>query len=84
MFFSPMIPSSAQIQNYKTTYGLTATPEIDAGFYFDLAIRSLTAVHDMKLVGSWPEITYRKCSEYTTGDAPIDRAIDLVTSMKVI
>ena len=80
MFFSPMLKSSAQIKNY----GLTATPEIDAGFYFDLAIRSLTAVHNMKSVGSWPEITYSKCSEFTAGDAPIDRAIDLVSSMKVI
>ena len=85
--FFPKLPSSALIHGYKNKYSLTATPEIDAGFYFDLAIRSLTAVHNMKLGGSWPEITYTKCSEYTAetaGDYPIDRVIDLESSLKVI
>ena len=84
MVFFPKLPSSALIHGYKNKYSLTATPEIDAGFYFDLAIRSLTAVHNMKLGGSWPEITYTKCSEYTAGDDPIDRVIDLEANMKVI
>jgi len=79
-FFSPMLPSSAQIRSYKSMYGLTAKPEIDAGFYFDLAVRSLTAVHNMKAGGSWPEMTYTKCSEYTS-DVPIDRSIDLLASV---
>ena len=81
-FFAPILPSSAQIRSYKSMYGLTATPEIDAGFYFDLAVRSLTAVHNMKSGGSWPEMTYTKCSEYTS-DVPIDRSIDLISSIKV-
>jgi len=82
-FFSPILPSSAQIRSYKTMYGLTATPEIDAGFYFDLTVRSLTAVHNMKSGGSWPEMTYTKCSEYTS-DVPIDRSLDLVSSIKSV
>ena len=79
VFFSPKLPSSDQ-----NMYGLAATPKIDARFYFDLAKMSLTAVRNMKSEEIWPEITYAKCSEFTTGDAPIDRAIDLATSMKVI
>ena len=81
-FFAPIMPSSAKINSYKTMYGLSATPEIDAGFYFDLTLRSLTAVHNMKSGGSWPEMTYTKCSEYTS-DVPIDRSIDLISSFKV-
>jgi len=82
-FFSPIIPSSAQMRSYRSMYGLTATPEIDAGFYFDLAVKSLTAVHNMKSGGSWPEMTYTKCSEYTS-DVPIDRSIDLAVALKSV
>ena len=64
-------------------YDLTDKPEIDAGFYFDLAVRSLTAVHDMKAAGTWPEMTYTKCSEYTSTE-PIDRTLDLVSSIQVL
>lgn len=63
-------------------YDLTDKPEIDAGFYFDLAVRSLTAVHDMKSAGSWPEMAYTKCSDYTSTE-PIDRTLDLVSSIQV-
>ena len=63
-------------------YSLTAKPEIDAGFYFDLFIKSLTAVHNMTSGGTWPEMTYTKCGDYTS-NVPIDRAIDLVSNMKV-
>jgi len=82
-FFSPIMPSSAQIKSYKTMYDLTDKPEIDAGFYFDLAVRSLTAVHDMKAAGTWPEMTYTKCSEYTSTE-PIDRTLDLVSSIQSV
>ena len=83
-FFYPNLPSSAKIKSFqsKYTYSLTATPEIDAGFYFDLFIKSLTAVHNMKSGGSWPEMNYTKCSDYTS-NVPIDRAIDLASSLKV-
>ena len=82
VFFFPMLPPKAEIRSYKSMYNLVATPEIDAGFYFDLAVRSITAVYNMKLRGSWPEITYTKCNEYTS-NAPIERTIDLAFAMKV-
>ena len=83
-FFYPNLPSSAKIKSFqsKYTYSLTATPEIDAGFYFDLFIKSLTAVHNMKSRGSWPEMTYTKCSDYTS-NVPIHRALDLASSLRV-
>jgi len=82
-FFSPIMPSSAQIRSYKSMYGLTATPEIDAGFYFDLAVRSLTAVHNMKTGGNWPDMTYTKCSEYTSNE-PIARNLELASSIAAV
>ena len=63
--------------------GLTATPDIDAAFYFDLAVRAMTAVLNMKSGGSWPEMAFTKCSEYTS-NVPITRSIDLISNIKVI
>ena len=82
VFFYPKFPSSDEMTRYRSKTGLTVTPEIDAGFYFDLAVRSLTAVHDLKSAGSWPDMTYTKCSE-VTGDDPIKRDVDLLSSMRV-
>jgi len=80
IFFKPKL-STGQMRSYKEMYDLDATPEIDAGFYFDLSVMALTAVQNMKTAGTWPEISYTKCSEYTS-DVPIERSVDLLTSMK--
>ena len=32
--------------------------------------------------GSWPEMTYTKCSEFG-GDQPVERSLDLVSAMKM-
>ena len=76
------MPSNAQIESYESLYDLTAMPKIDAGFYFDLSVIALTAVHNMKSSGSWPEMTYTKCSEYNSQE-PISRSLDLIGGLKV-
>ena len=81
-FFSPKSPSSAKMSSYKGSYGLTAEPEIDAGFYFDLVAKSATAVQNMKDSGSWPEMAYTKCTDFTSS-SPIERNLDLLSAFKV-
>ena len=73
------------MQEYKNNYNLTATPEIDSGFYFDLVAKSVAAVQNMKTEGAWPDMTYSKCSEYKyphTKD-PTERNLDLWSALKV-
>ena len=55
---------------------------IEAAFYSDLVARSVAAVESMKNSGSWPNMEYTKCSDYT-GDIPITRNIDLKTALSV-
>ena len=78
------MPSTAVFQTYKSLYNLDGHghSEMDVGFYFDLAIRSLTTIHNMKEAGSWPNINYTKCSDYS-GHVPVERDIDLATNFKV-
>ena len=47
VFFKPKIPEG-QFNSIKSSYGVTATPGIEAGFYMDLTARSIDAVESMK------------------------------------
>ena len=47
VFFKPKMPEG-QFNSMKSSYGVTATPGIEAGFYMDLSARSIDAVESMK------------------------------------
>ena len=47
VFFKPKMPEG-QFNSMKSSYGITATPGIEAGFYMDLSARSIDAVESMK------------------------------------
>ena len=82
-FFSPMPLASNSLKSYKSSYGLTMEPELDAGFYFDLAVRSVMAVDQMMSDGSWPAAyTVTKCGDYTD-TAPVARSINLLKALQV-
>ena len=74
--------TDGQYNSIKTIYGVTASPGIEAGFYFDLTVRAVDAVESLKRSGLWPDLTYTKCSEFT-GDTPIRRSLNLATAIQV-
>ena len=47
VFFKPKMPEG-QYNSMKSSYGVTATPGIEAGFYMDLTARSIDAVESIK------------------------------------
>ena len=47
VFFKPKMPDG-QYNSMKSSYGVNATPGIEAGFYMDLTARSIDAVESMK------------------------------------
>ena len=47
VFFKPKMPEG-QFNSMKSSYGITTTPGIEAGFYMDLSARSIDAVESMK------------------------------------
>ena len=47
VFFKPKMPEG-QYNSMKSSYGVIATPGIEAGFYMDLTARSIDAVESMK------------------------------------
>ena len=47
VFFKPKMPEG-QFDSIKSSYGVTATPGIEAGFYMDLTARSIDAVESLK------------------------------------
>ncbi|KAF5270318.1 hypothetical protein FQR65_LT05506 [Abscondita terminalis] len=55
----------------RTTYQLNAEPQISAGFYFDLALRSFIATKDMISSGAWPKnMSYITCDDYEDKNTP--------------
>ena len=82
IFFKPMMPSGSQYSSLLTSYGVAVKPGIEAAFYVDLGARAISAVEDMKADGSWPDMTYTKCKDYTS-ETPAPRTLDLVSAMKV-
>jgi hypothetical protein len=47
LFFKPKMPEG-QYNSMKSSYGVTAMPGIEAGFYMDLSARAIDAVESMK------------------------------------
>ncbi|XP_054262765.1 ionotropic receptor 25a [Macrosteles quadrilineatus] len=67
-----------RLANLRTTYTLTAEPEIDAVFYFDLTIRTLLAIKGLFESGEWPKnMSYVSCNDYTDDSQPRRKDLDL-------
>ena len=47
VFFKPEM-AVGQYSSIKSSYGVTASPGIEAGFYMDLSARAIDAVENMK------------------------------------
>jgi len=45
-------------------------PEIEAAFYFDLALRTFLAVRDMIQKSNWPVLKFLTCDEYDGSNSP--------------
>jgi hypothetical protein len=66
--------------------GLQTLPVLEAGFYYDLAVKAVTAVLAMKAVKQWPDtLPLFKCSSQLGAAAspPTVRALDLLANFKV-
>jgi hypothetical protein len=66
--------------------GLQALPALEAGFYYDLAVKAVTAVLAMKAAKQWPDpLPLSKCSSQLGAAAspPTVRALDLLANFKV-
>jgi hypothetical protein len=66
------------------TAGLQAMPQLEAGFYFDLISKAITAVYNMKKAKQWPDIPISKCSQLDPAAGPTVRPVDLLTTFKVL
>ena len=82
MFFKPQ-KAEGQYPSIVSSVGLSATPDIEAGFYLDVTVRAIDAVERLKRSGPWPDLTYTKCSEFT-GDTPIQRSLNLAAAIQVL
>jgi ionotropic glutamate receptor len=78
--FHPQLPSGSELRIMKGS-GLYQEPMLESAFYADMAAKTLAAVAKMKKDGSWPEMTYTKCSEFSGGE-PIERSLDLMSALK--
>ena len=82
VFFKPQI-ADGQYPSIVSSYGLTGTPGIEAGFYLDLTVKAIDAVESLKKSGSWPNLAYTKCSQYDS-DTPIQRRLNLASAIQVL
>jgi len=80
-FFSAAPMPSNSLRSYKNSYGLTGQPAIDAGFYFDLAVRGVHGINQVKAGGGLEGYSVTKCSDYTES-TPIARNVDLFSAMQ--
>ncbi|XP_071447959.1 ionotropic receptor 25a [Hetaerina americana] len=68
----PEQSSRLRLADLKTTYSLTAEPELDAAFYFDLVLRTIVAVNAMLQDVDWKTaIQYVTCDDYEETDPPV-------------
>ncbi|KAL1505374.1 hypothetical protein ABEB36_004957 [Hypothenemus hampei] len=76
LFAKPMVNTLFQdrLRNIGTTFQLSSVvPEIEAAFYFDLALKAVLSVKEMLLDGSWKKnnvTVYRTCDEYEPKNSP--------------
>lgn len=81
VFFKPQ-KADGQYLSIVSSYGLTGTPGIEAGFYLDLTVKAIDAVESLKKSGSWPNLAYTKCSQFGS-DTPIQRSLNLASAIQV-
>lgn len=74
--------TDGEYTSIKSTYGVTASSGVEAGFYFDLTVRAIDAVESMKTSGTWPDLAYTKCSQYSDF-TPIQRSLNLAAAIQV-
>nr|WJJ63356.1 ionotropic receptor 25a [Pachyrhinus yasumatsui] len=83
LFAKPLVNTQYQdrLRDIGSTYQLSSvTPEIEAAFYFDLAIKSFLAVKEMLLDGSWKKnnvTNYVTCDDYEPKYSPKRFNLDL-------
>ncbi|ENN75289.1 hypothetical protein YQE_08066, partial [Dendroctonus ponderosae] len=76
IFAKPIVNNLYQdrLRNIQTTYQLSSvTPEIEAAFYFDVALKGFLAVKEMLLDGSWKKnnvTNYVTCDDYEPKYSP--------------
>ncbi|XP_076257962.1 ionotropic receptor 25a [Rhynchophorus ferrugineus] len=75
LFAKPLANAMFQdrLGTIKTSFQLNAEPEIDAAFYFDLALKSFLAVKEMLSDGSWKKnnvTNYITCDDYEPKYSP--------------
>ena len=83
VYFKPKTPASGGYQQLSNKYGVAMTPHIEAAFYTDLILKTLDGVNNMKSDGSWPQLSYSKCADYTSNE-PTERSLDLLSAIEVM
>ncbi|KAG8222734.1 Ionotropic receptor 25a [Ladona fulva] len=75
--------SRLRLSDLKTTFGLTADPELDAAFYFDLFLRTITATDAMLQDVDWDAtMKYVSCDDYDENSPPIRKNLDFKKYLK--
>ncbi|XP_046384858.1 ionotropic receptor 25a [Ischnura elegans] len=70
--------SRVRLADLKTTYSLTAEPELDAAFYFDLILRTIVAVNSMLQDVEWrTAVPYVTCDDYEETEPPVRTDLNL-------
>ncbi|XP_060526726.1 ionotropic receptor 25a isoform X2 [Cylas formicarius] len=82
LFARPQIDAVYQdrLGTIKTSFQLNAEPEIEAAFYFDLALRSFLAVKEMLTDGSWKKnnvTNFVTCDDYDEKNSPKRYGLEL-------
>jgi hypothetical protein len=81
------MPEPGNILGKVQGAGLQTLPALEAGFYYDLVVKAVTAVLAMKAAKQWPDpLPVSKCSSQlgtTAASPPTVRALDLLANFKV-
>ncbi|CAG0922471.1 unnamed protein product [Notodromas monacha] len=76
---------AGKVQQLGQANGLTATPTIDAAFYFDIILTAFRAVTKLVDDGSFKNYTVTTCAAYDKNAQPLDRmTIDLRAAAKAM
>ncbi|XP_045465403.1 ionotropic receptor 25a-like [Harmonia axyridis] len=87
LFVKPLVNANYQnrLGQIKTSYQLTAKPEIAAAFYFDFTLHALLTVRNMISDGSWQKTNatnFITCDDYDGKNAPKRIGLDLENALK--
>ncbi|KAF0308662.1 Ionotropic receptor 25a [Amphibalanus amphitrite] len=81
----PSDATQQKIEALKTNQGLTATPRIDAAFYFDLTVKAVKAISNMMDDGQFPaDYSVLTCEAYQAGQRTNRTGLDLMSAMKAL